>query len=53
MFKSITVIFNNDLKSLQTLTLEEGKGNFTTLFFFETEYNTPIISTFPDGTPLP
>ena len=53
MFKSITVTFSDDLRSLQTLTLEEEKGNSTTLSFFETEYNTPAISAFSDGTPLP
>jgi len=53
MFKSITVTFNADLKSLKNLVLDEGDGNFTSLSFFETEYNVPVISTFPDGTPLP
>ena len=53
MFKTITVKFNDDLQSLQTLVLEEKTGGSTKLFFSETEYNIPAISHFPDGTPLP
>lgn len=53
MFKSITVTFNDDLLSLKVLTLEENQGDTTTLSFFDTEYNCPIMQSFPDGTKLP
>ncbi len=52
MFQSITVTFHTDLKGLETLVLEE-KDNSTRLSFFETKYNTPMLRTFIDGTPLP
>lgn len=53
IFKSITVTFNADLQSLKSLILEEEQGNYTSLSFFETEYNPPALRTFPDGTILP
>jgi len=53
VFKSITVTFSDDLRSLKGLILEENQGNYTTLSFFETEYNCPIMNSFPDGTAMP